>query len=226
LFFLFSSFFFYIQGAIIGAIIGVIGLVGIVSVFFVYKKRRGGKKKKTNVNDLPDGWSSFIDPATGYPCYVDLDGETHWDKPETSMDVEMQTVHNPMGTAAAAGGGGGAAGGAGGGGGGGALPLHSRTGTILPDGWSKDESDPTAKYYYNDVSGETAWEAPPGSSNVGGSSTDNQLLTSSHVRSETILPSNWEKDISDPTQKYYYNNATGETAWEAPEGSTGGSTGM
>ena len=193
-------------------------------VYFLFIKKEGEeKKKKTNVNDLPDGWSSFIDPATGYPCYVDLDGETHWDKPATSMDVEMQTVHNPMGTAAAAGGGAAAGAAAGGGG---ALPLHSRTGTILPDGWSKDESDPTAKYYYNDVSGETAWEAPPGSSNVGGSSTDNQLLTSSHVRSETILPSNWEKDISDPTQKYYYNNATGETAWEAPEGSTGGSTGM
>ena len=52
------------------------------------------------------------------------------------------------------------------------------------------------------------------------------MLISSHARSETVLPSNWGKDVSDPNQQYYYNEATGETAWVPPPGSTGGSSGV
>jgi hypothetical protein len=196
-----------IDGSIGFIIVGVLCLIGIAA-FFVHQQK---KKKKSTVNDLPDGWSSFVDPASGYPCYVDPEGTTHWEKPEAShpIGLEMQTVHNPMGCDDAAA----------------SEVSHSRTGTILPEGWGKDESDPNAKYYYNKSSGETAWEAPPGSSNVGGKDSSG-LLNPSHARSETILPSNWAKDVSDPSQKYYYNDSSGETAWVAPEGSTGGSTGL
>ena len=39
---------------------------------------------------------------------------------------------------------------------------HSRSDTVLPSGWFKDQSGPD-KYYYNEETGETLWDAPPGS---------------------------------------------------------------
>ena len=51
------------------------------------------------------------------------------------------------------------------------------------------------------------------------------MLNSEHTRSETVLPSGWGKDEHEG-DKFYFNEKTGETAWEAPEGSSGGSTGI
>ena len=43
-------------------------------------------------------------------------------------------------------------------------------------------------------------------------------MGSNHVRSETELPDGWGKDMAG-SDKYYYNEETGETSWDAPPGS-------
>ena len=82
------------------------------------------------------------------------------------------------------------------------------------------DADGNKFYYSND--GSVQWEKPPGS--VGGSGSDSSnLLGESHVRSETELPIGWDKDMDADGNKYYYNK-DGSTSWEAPPGSTGGSS--
>jgi hypothetical protein len=45
---------------------------------------------------------------------------------------------------------------------------HTRSDTILPEGWVPDfDATSGAKYYYDNNTGEMSWEPPPGS--VGGS---------------------------------------------------------
>jgi len=188
------------NGAMIGGIVGGLSccLLLVVAALFVHKKKGGvggGRKKKGKNGDLPAGWSSFTDESSGYPCYVnDATGDTQWDKPENTKQIEMS---NPM--------------------------KHSRNETELPVGWGKDgEGD--EKYYFNEETGETSWDAPPGS--VGGSAGGGieEGATPAHSRNETILPAGWNKDESG-ADKFYYNE-DGDTSWDAPEGSTGGSTGL
>jgi len=52
------------------------------------------------------------------------------------------------------------------------------------------------------------------------------MLEEGHERSNTVLPTGWEHQMTSEGDKYYQDVDTGETAWEAPEGSTGGSTGL
>jgi hypothetical protein len=98
---------------------------------------------------------------------------------------------------------------------------HDRNVTQLPTGWGKDMDGDGNKFYYS-ADGAVQWEKPPGS--VGGSGSDSSnLLGESHVRSETELPIGWGKDMDADGNKYYYNK-DGSTSWEAPPGSTGGSS--
>ena len=45
-----------------------------------------------------------------------------------------------------------------------------------------------------------------------------------HTRDSTKLPPDWNKYNDKEGRRYYSNNSTHESAWVAPEGSTGGST--
>merc|ERR1712166_518568 len=189
-------------GAIGGGLVCCLLLVA--AVLLVTKRKKNSGKRKGD-EDLPAGWSSFIDEASGYPCYVnDATGDTTWDKPESTRDVEM-TMANPMGAMNKNKVGG----------------DHKRNSTQLPDGWEKHEDEEGNRYYAEEATGMTAWDAPPGS--VGGSAGGGELLPGNHGRSETVLPSGWNKDESGP-DKFYYNDA-GDTSWDAPDGSKGGSSG-
>ena len=53
-----------------------------------------------------------------------------------------------------------------------------------------------------------------------------QQSNSNHGRSETQLPSGWSKDYTEEGDGYYVDESNGETSWDAPPGSTGGSTGI
>jgi hypothetical protein len=181
----------------------------------LFAKKRKEKNDRSTLSEdpsLPPGWSSFIDPSTGYPCYVNEDtNETQWEHPNPS-EVEMSKIENP-------------------------LrqqqqnqknqkkDSHNRQETVLPSGWEKQyhEGD---KYYQNE-DGTTSWDAPEGSyggSTGGGEESGKEsgqggLLEQNHVRSETALPAGWGKD-DDGEGSYYFNDETGETSWTAPEGST------
>jgi hypothetical protein len=93
---------------------------------------------------------------------------------------------------------------------------HGRNETKLPTGWGKDmDADGNKFYYSND--GSVQWEKPPGS--VGGSGSPS-LLGDNHVRSETVLPNDWGKDVDEEGNQYYYGENSGDVSWTAPAGST------
>merc|ERR1712028_312093 len=167
-------------------------------------KSKGGKTKTMSEEDLPSGWTSFIDDSSGYPCYVnDATGETQWEKPEGGGGVAMVQMSNPMGKTK--------------------TYDHRRKSTKMPAGWDKLEDEEGNRYYAEQESGVTSWDAPPGS--VGGSAGGGEEAPAvgAPARRGTILPGGWGKDEHDG-EKYYYNEKTGETTWDAPEGATGGST--
>ena len=121
------------DGAVIGAIVGSLaGCLLIVALVYLVQQRRQQTKKAT-LSDLPKGWSSFIDPSTGYPCYVfDKTGDTQWDHPNPKHgEVEMAAMENPLRQKMKdqkkkkKGGG----------------KHHARASTQLPAGWDKDFDD-------------------------------------------------------------------------------------
>ena len=180
-------------------------------------KRKGSKRAVIGENNLPAGWSMFVDPATGYPCYVDPSGNSQWDPPQgmsntAAIGIELTNTktENPMRKQAREE----------------TNRHHARASTTVPSGWEKMTTEEGDRYYMDGKTGDTTWDAPAGS--TGGSTgieEDSSMLNSEHTRSETVLPSGWGKDEHEG-DKFYFNEKTGETAWEAPEGSSGGSTGI
>jgi hypothetical protein len=155
-----------------------------------------------DTKNLAPGWVQFIDEASGHPCYMhEESGETQWDHPGYATDVEMSAIENPMRQ----------------------KPQHSRNATQLPDGWSGEYTEEGDKYYVDNNSGDTSWEAPPGST---GGSTGIIAAGANHGRSETQLPGGWSGEYTEAGEKYYVNDHSAETSWDAPPGSTGGSTGI
>ena len=55
------------------------------------------------------------------------------------------------------------------------------------------------------------------------SATSGALTKKHHTRDSTKLPPDWNKYNDDQGKRYYSNNNTQESSWDAPEGSTGGS---
>jgi hypothetical protein len=145
---------------------------------------------QNSASSLPPGWSSSIDEGSGYPCYYN--SQTG----ETSWEKPVSTtMANPMQGAS-----------------------HGRNETQLPSGWGKDMDAEGNKFYYS-KDGSVQWAKPPGS--VGGSgSGSGSFLGDNHVRSETVLPNGWGKDVDGEGNQYYYGENSGDVSWTAPEGST------
>jgi fibro-slime domain-containing protein len=205
-------------GMSLGALVGIGGggfLFLLIVVVLLAKRWRKDKGEKvavaTNVH-LPAGWTMFTDPGSGHPCYESPDGKTQWDPPKSIelATVEMN-VENPMRERGIETGGG----------------HHARQSTTLPRGWDKDTTEEGDRYYIDTSTGDTHWDAPEGAfgGSTGVTEDSSSILEVDHVRSETVLPSGWGKDY-DGDDKYYFNEHTGATSWEAPEGAFGGSTGL
>jgi hypothetical protein len=205
-------------GGMIGGVVGGIAGCLLVAVL-VYVIQRKNKNSKANLttSGLPKGWSMFIDPNTGYPCYVnDKTGDTQWNHPDPKNGVEMSTVatmENPLRQKKGG-------------------NHHQRASTQLPDGWDKKNDEEGNRYYVETETGETAWDAPEWDApecSLGGSAESDDgesMLSAGHDRSETVLPSGWEHQMTPEGDKYYQEENTGETSWDPPEGSFGGSTGL
>ena len=193
-----------------------------------WKRRRGSSSKKDlEMGDvLPQHWESYVDDASGMPVYYNvMTGEQTWERPKSTATTKKNglnnnnkvLMHNPLNNNSSSN-----------------TNQHSRSATQLPTGWGKDVDPGGNKYYYDVSTGETSWVPPPGSVGVSsgvpvseGDGGDASLLEGSnnnHVRSETMLPEGWQKDIDQNGSQYYYYNNTGDMSWDAPAGSTGGST--
>ena len=192
------------------------GLLIMVGVLVVKRKRDKANEGIPENRGLPPGWEAYIDKASGAPCYEHAKtGQTSWDRPPGSKPVvrdprpaiAMVSVNNPMRNGKQKAG-----------------RAHARTVTELPPGWTKDfDSSQNAEYFFNEATGEMSWDAPPGTVRSAVHLVD---TSAAHVRMQTKLPGGWIKDFdASQNAKYYYNEANGEMSWEPPPGSVGGSAG-
>lgn len=93
--------------------------------------------------------------------------------------------------------------------------------TVLPAGWVAKFSNSKQKvFYYNNSTGVTAWDLPtsPKTQTAAASPLPNGD-SSGKAPSAAALPPGWVAQFSNSKQKtFYYNKATGETAWDIPHG--------
>jgi len=82
--------------------------------------------------------------------------------------------------------------------------------------WIEQKTDEGDIYYYNNVSGESSWEQPPGFKASGGGGAPKPAAPAAPAKSD------WVKQI-DPSSgsPYYYNEATDESSWDPPPGFRG-----
>ena len=186
-------------GAIIGGIAGGSTLCMVLAVAVLLRRRKGAQKNTDGGEDnLPKGWTMFVDEGSGYPCYVSPSGETQWDPPAGTIEMGdmSEKIANPMRSAGAGINQG--------------HMHHSRGSTQMPPGWDKHMDDEGNRFYAHGDSGTTSWEPPEGSK--GGSaenpgSGEDSLLEPTHARSHTVGTVNGDK---------YYLDEHGETTWEKP----------
>ena len=173
---------------------------------------------------LPNGWGKDTD-ANGHSYYYNVStNSTSWEAPPGSVQIPIGAESASI-TAAA-----------------GATTTtpatdttttttqqHGRTQTQLPSGWSKDVDGEGNFYYYSTSDGTCAWDKPPGSIQVPiqehHAPSEPMPSSENHTRTNTTIPNGWGKDVDASGHAYYYNASTNSTSWEAPEGSTGGSSG-
>lgn len=87
---------------------------------------------------------------------------------------------------------------------------HVRRARELVAGWIESVDQQSGDtYYYNDETGESSWDPPPGFE-VGG------------VAPQGAMTGGWVTLVDEGSgQNYYFNEQTGETQWEQPQGATG-----
>ena len=86
--------------------------------------------------------------------------------------------------------------------------------------WEAIQDDEGRTYYYNTVTGESSWEAPPGFTGGAAASAtgaDEQAAEEQAAAAESDQPQRWTGYKDDEGRTYYYNETTGETQWERPE---------
>ena len=108
----------------------------------------------------------------------------------------------------------------------------------LPENWNKHWTEEGERYFTNTETGASQWTPPEGATGgsavavAGAGAVDWNKNPSGSVtplrrkRTSTMLPEDWEKQCDEMGRRYYWNQQTNETQWEAPEGATGGSTGL
>ena len=156
------------------------------------RKKRGEGGDVEMQNRLPEGWTKEMDEASGQVCYMNhVTGESSWERPKREEETISKTV-NPM-----------------------KRSNHGRDETQLPVGWGKDHDESGAKFYYNE-DGVVQWEKPEGCTGGGGGNNGGASLL--HERSETHMPSGWEKDQDPESGANYYIDPAGALQWEKPPG--------
>ncbi|KAF4737745.1 E3 ubiquitin- protein ligase, partial [Perkinsus olseni] len=86
----------------------------------------------------------------------------------------------------------------------------------LPAEWEEFEADDGRPYYHNKVTGVTQWEVPVMQE---AATTAVSAATAKLVgHSTSFLPEGWQEFKTDDGTAYYYNEASGLTQWERPDG--------
>jgi hypothetical protein len=191
---------------------------------------RGEELTDTPTNPvLPEGWTQIVDPTSG-SCYFynEETGETSWDFPASGISngiisqekdsIENDVIHfenDDVNSVLS-----------------GSQKPHTQdddglvieekddTGRVIPPGWAKVEDETTLEtYFYNEITGETAWTLP--SENVPVNDELQAALDS--ITNETLdeasgpLADGWSRKIDQSSgQVYYCNDITGESSWNAP----------
>ena len=86
--------------------------------------------------------------------------------------------------------------------------------------WESVRDEKGRLYFWNRISGESRWDAPPRSwkpnyENISG--TEANALESDTGNSTTALPTGWSQENDGNGNVYYYNVETGESRWESPQ---------
>ena len=137
---------------------------------------------------LPPGWSKDVDTEGHAYYYRTSDGTCAWDKPPGSIQIPIQE--------------------------------HAPPTTMAPTSpWKKDTDSDGHVYYYNENDGTTSWEIPEGYVDqfpAAAAANTATAASTTHGRSETVMPPGWGKDHDAEGNKYYYKG--NDIQWEKPPG--------
>ena len=94
------------------------------------------------------------------------------------------------------------------------------------DDWEEHKTEEGKTFYLQRSTGLSQWERPSGGNDLEARSPSAADSPQHHARMSTKLPSNWNKHVDPQGKRYYSNTETRETSWTAPDGATGGSSGV
>lgn len=98
-------------------------------------------------------------------------------------------------------------------------PPQSQEGSLVEGDWQQQVDELGQIYYYNNKTGESAWELPADSEAeaVASAVVDMPVVAAAADPDGEVMRGEWLQQFDELGREYWLNQTTGESAWEVPE---------
>lgn len=168
-----------------------------------FETSKGDKTISNDFDKDPENWEICQGEGDVIYYYNCETGESRWKRPRFQTDAEYTQMKEGSNTEEHFA----------------KMELMIQLGNVHKD-WESVRDEKGRLYFWNRISGESRWDAPPRSWKPNYENVTYAEINSAEPgtdNSTTALPTGWSEENDGNGNLYYYNTNTGESSWERPQ---------